>query len=161
MRLPHIVSLAALALLAACGSGSDTAEAPAAETTPAATATPAMVPPVTAMPSGTSTAADEIPAAMRGRWGMVAADCEPGRADAKGLLVIGTNRLEFYESVGTLDSLEEQTPTRIRGDFDFTGEGMEWERDVTLEVQDGGRTLIRSEAGEGAEPGPFRYTKCA
>ena len=69
-------------------------------------------------------------------------------------------RLEFYESVGTLDQIEEASDTRIRASFDFTGEGMTWERDVVLEAQDRGTTLIRREYGDDAAPAPFRYTKC-
>ena len=42
----------------------------------------------------------------------------------------------------------------------FVGEGMEWERDVTLAVENGGETLIRREEGEGASPDAFRYSKC-
>ena len=45
-----------------------------------------------------------------------------------------------------------------RASFDFTGEGMTWQREETLELQDG--TLIRREAGQDAAPGPFKYTRC-
>ena len=108
----------------------------------------------------TETDASTIPAAIRGRWGLVPADCEPGRDDAKGLLTITADKLEFYESVGTLDSISEARPTRIRAAFDFEGEGMTWQREVVLDVQDGGATLIRREYGADAAPGPFRYAKC-
>lgn len=159
MLKPIILPLAALTTLSACNSEP---EAPVAPSNEASTAAPAEAP--LADPTAATPAEFErmdIPAAIQGRWGMVAADCEPDRADAKGLLVIGARRLEFYESVGTLNELDEMEPTRIRGSFDFTGEGMEWDRDVTLDVQDSGKTLIRREAGDGAEPGPFRYTRCA
>ena len=102
----------------------------------------------------------EIPVAMRGRWGMVPADCDPARSDAKGLLEISGRELEFYESVGTLDTVQDGGPTRIRASFDFEGEGMTWERDVTLDVEDDGATLIRQEYGDDAAPEPFRYAKC-
>lgn len=101
-----------------------------------------------------------IPAAIQGRWGMVPADCDPARDDAKGLLTIGPSKLQFYESVGTLTTIEEASDTRVRASFAFTGEGMTWQRDETLDVQDGGQTLIRREYGEDAAPGPFRYSKC-
>ena len=150
------LSLFVLAALTACDGGSpepDEAAAPAANAIE--TPTPALEPPVTAAPRIT-----EIPAAIRGRWGLVPADCEPGRSDAKGLLTITADKLEFYESVGTLDEIEEAGPTRIRASFDFTGEGMTWERDVVLDVQDEGATLIRREYGPDAAPGPFRYAQC-
>ena len=103
---------------------------------------------------------DGIPAALRGRWGLVAADCEPGRADAKGLLTITADKLEFYESVGELRDVEEVEEDRIRADFDFTGEGMEWEREMALELQETGAALVRREFGADAAPGSFRYVKC-
>lgn len=102
----------------------------------------------------------EIPVAMRGRWGLVPADCDPARSDAKGLLEISARELEFYESVGTLDTVQDGGPTRIRASFDFEGEGMTWQRDVTLEVQDDGAALVRRESGDGAAAEPFRYEKC-
>ncbi|AKH44012.1 hypothetical protein FHS61_001327 [Altererythrobacter atlanticus] len=102
----------------------------------------------------------QIPPALRGRWGMNAADCEPGRADAKGLLAISPNELEFYESVGQLIDIDEIDDSRIAATFAFTGEGMEWEQQVTLDAQDSGTVLIRREYGKDAAPGPFRYEKC-
>jgi len=154
------LTLSSLLVLTACDSGTpDTPAAGGATATPAApVATPATA---TDVPGASGPRPTTIPAAIQGRWGMVEADCEPGRDDAKGLLVITPTRLEFYESVGTLDEIEEGTDTRIRADFDFTGEGMTWDHEVTLDVQDGGRTLIRREHGDDAAPGPFRYSKCA
>lgn len=144
---------ATLLFLAACG-GADEAALPADDATvPAETATP--------LPSPGASTALAIPAALQGRWGLVAADCEPGRADAKGLLVISGSKLEFYESVGTLGAVSTSEATRIRALFAFTGEGMEWTRDMLLETADGGSTLVRREYGADAAPDPFRYTKCS
>lgn len=157
MRIALIAALAALPL-AAC----DNQPEPAPESTavePAATETDVLTP--TPTPEADDTAeATAIPAAIRGRWGLTEADCEPGRADATGLLTITAGKLEFYESVGTLDSIEEAGANRIRADFDFTGEGMTWERDIALDLQDGGQTLVRREYGEGAAAEAFRYSKC-
>ena len=78
------LSLFVLAALTACDGGNpETDEAAAPADTAIETPTPALEPPVTAAPRIT-----EIPAAIRGRWGLVPADCEPGRSDAKGLLTI-------------------------------------------------------------------------
>ena len=143
-----IIPLAALAL-AACDSGRSGADPEAAETV----ATAAPTPPVRPGP------AMAIPPVLHGRWGMAAADCEPGRA-AEGLLTIGANRLEFYESVGTLDDIREVRDDRIHATFDFTGEGMEWEREMALELQETGDALVRREYGADAAPGSFRYSKC-
>ena len=148
--------LVCLIALAACDSGAPNPE-PTATPETADTATPAVSDTVSAIPPP---AASPIPAAIQGRWGMVPADCEPGRADAKGLLTITPIRLEFYESVGIPTTIEEASDTRIRASFAFTGEGMAWQRDQTLDVQDNGRTLIRHEYGEDAAPAPFRYSRC-
>jgi hypothetical protein len=155
--------LPALLVLAACDNGTQgadtTTEEAAAEGNLAENSSiaPTLSPPVD---PGTPAPTD-IPAVMRGRWGLVAADCDPSRDDAKGLLAIGADKLEFYESVGTLDTIMEAEPARIRAAFDFEGEGMTWEREIVLDLQDDGKTLIRREYGEDAAPGPFRYSKCS
>lgn len=141
--------LLAVLALAACDSGTVGSE-------PAATETHAVAEP--APPARTS--ADAIPDALLGRWGLTAADCEPGRVGAEGLLTVTANGLEFYESVGTLDEIREVTAEHIRATFDFTGEGMEWERDMALELQEAGGALVRREYGADAAPGSFRYVKC-
>lgn len=149
----YTLSLLALMALSACNS--ETPETEDTTSVPAAEVLPSPDPALAASPDS------EIPEALRGRWGLVPADCEPGRDDAKGLLTITETKLEFYESVGTLEGIEEFDPSRIRASFNFTGEGQEWERDVVLDAQDQGKTLIRREYGEDAAPGPFRYTKCS
>ncbi|MEO0062421.1 MAG: hypothetical protein RLZZ08_981 [Pseudomonadota bacterium] len=168
----RLMLLAPLALLGACNSSADKPASPdpelateaAAPPAPAPTPTPAltaMVPPVAPQTPSAAVTANEIPLPMRGRWGLVKADCEPGRDDAKGLMVVGPRKLEFYESVGTLATITSGTDSSIRGTFAFTGEGMEWTRDQTLAVQDGGKVLIRQEFGQDAAPAPFTYSKCA
>ena len=154
--------LPALLALAACDNGTQgagtTAEEAAADGNLAANSSVGKTP---SPPADTGTPAPtEIPAAIRGRWGMVPGDCTSTRGDAKGLLTITAGKLQFYESVGTLDTIMEAEPTRIRAAFDFEGEGMTWQREVVLDAQDAGATLIRREYGEDAEPGPFRYAKC-
>lgn len=101
-----------------------------------------------------------IPEPVQGRWGLVPADCEPGRSDAKGLLVIDATTLRFYESVGRLAEIEERDASRIRAAFAFTGEGMTWRRDEVLDAQDEGQTLVRRQYGENAPPGPLKYRRC-
>jgi hypothetical protein len=101
-----------------------------------------------------------IPEPFRGRWGLVAADCEPGRADAKGLLVVSADQLKFYESVGKLGEASERLPEQLRAQFAFSGEGMTWNREMSLAVRDSGKTLVRQEFGPEAAPAPFRYMRC-
>lgn len=104
---------------------------------------------------------DQLPEALIGRWGMVPADCTSTRGDAKGLLEIRATELEFYESTGRLDTIKEYEPTRVVATFDFTGEGQTWSREMVLDVQDDGETLIRRENGADAASGPFEYSACA
>ena len=102
-----------------------------------------------------------IPVAVQGNWGLTPADCNSERGDAKGLLRVSPTTLTFYESVGRLSTIKDRSDSSIRADFAFTGEGMEWTRDVSLAAS--GDTLTRTERG-GEEPGsagPFTYTRCA
>ena len=113
-----VLPIAMVCGLAACdGAPTETDQAAA----PDAPEIAAPAPPETSTVSP-SPAASTIPAVIQGRWGLVAADCEPGRDDAKGLLTISANELDFYESVGTLDDVKELGETRIRADFDFIGQ---------------------------------------
>lgn len=94
-----------------------------------------------------------IPAQYRGRWGMVAADCQPGRSDAKGLITIGDQSIRFYESTATLKEQRPAIATSFSGLFSFTGEGQSWEKVMTFTRA--GDTLKR------AEPeGNFTYKRC-
>jgi hypothetical protein len=151
-----VLTAAVLLSLAACDSRNP--EAPADTSTTSAPAERVPLPSA----SGTATVptASSIPAAIQGRWGMVAADCEPGRDDAKGLMVVTANRLEFYESIGRLDEVKESSDTSLRAQFDFTGEGMEWGREVAMELLDNGKTLRTLQSDNGVSEGPFRYSKC-
>lgn len=158
MKAAALPPIALLLALAACDSGTPESEPPD-------TATPTAPVPGTAPAPGPDpappAASGDIPAAIQGRWGMAPADCEPGRSDAKGLLVIGPNRLEFYESVGVLGDVAERSASSIRAIYDFTGEGMSWQRDQQLELRDGGDTLVRREYGQDAAPEPLHYDRCA
>jgi len=161
-RAPTLLAAAALLALAACQQSTPAEEEQAAPDAAAPGATEAANPSTTEADTAFEGAAEsgDIPSAIQGRWGLVPADCEPGRADAKGLLVIAPRRLEFYESAATLTDISESAPSRVRASFAFTGEGMSWQRDMALEVEDGGRTLVRREFGDDAATEPFRYTKC-
>jgi hypothetical protein len=155
-----LTGLAIASALAACG-GTDDGRSNQASPGLAEAGTNVM--PTDAAPAGdvvTNDAAEEtaIPAALHGRWGLVPEDCTSTRGDAKGLLVVAADELRFYESRARIGRVIESAPNRITADFDFTGEGMEWRRRMTLEAA--ADTLVRSETGEGAAPQPFRYSKC-
>lgn len=173
----RIMLPAAMLLLAACSGSKDEESGPeatanlsplrkAAPAEPAVASEPEME---EAAPAGTPPAKAEpasdaggkaIPAAIRGRWGLVAADCTSTKGDAKGLLTIDATNLRFYESHGELVRVRERAANRIVADYKFSGEGMEWDQRMLFDVRDDGKTLIRRDYGEGAS-GPIRYTRCA
>jgi hypothetical protein len=151
------LTLPALLALAACDGGTQGADTSAEEARAEGNVVGGGA---VSQPNAPAQEAAGIPTAIQGRWGLVAADCEPGRADAKGLLTITADKLEFYESVGKLAEVEKVADDSIRASFDFEGEGMEWQREMTLELQETGAALVRREFGADAAPGSFRYTKC-
>ncbi len=107
------------------------------------------------------TVAAAIPTAIRGRWGLVHADCTSTRGDAKGLIEVSDKQIKFYESRANIARIHSEEPTRIDADFAFSGEGQTWERRMTLDAQNDGKMLIRSELGSDAMPTPLRYERCA
>ncbi|HVF83956.1 MAG TPA: hypothetical protein VM913_07280 [Sphingomicrobium sp.] len=94
-----------------------------------------------------------IPARYQGRWGMVPADCTSTRGDAKGLITIDGRTIRFFESVATMAEQRVAIATSFSGRYTVTGEGMEWERVITLTRA--GDTLTRAD-----EDGRFTYTRC-
>ena len=96
-----------------------------------------------------------IPAALRGRWGMTPADCTSTRGDAKGLLEIGPDFLKFYESRAVPGTSIETEENAISGNWNFTGEGQQWSRYVSLQLQ--GKVLNRTERNPVAS---YNYARC-
>lgn len=102
-----------------------------------------------------------VPQAMQGRWGMSANDCDPRRSDNKGLMVIGSDTLRFYESRAVLQNTHASAIDEFRARFTFAGEGMEWETVETLTLRDNGAVLVRRSEGPDGAFGPFEYRRCA
>ena len=148
----HGVIVAALALAACSQKAQD--EAPADKTVAEPAAVSGSAAPAEAVPTA-------IPQAIRGRWGLVPADCTSTRGDAKGLLTIDATSLKFYESVGKLGAIKDGDAGEIEATYAFTGEGQSWTLDVDLELEDGGKTLIHKDTGPDALPGSLTYTRCA
>ena len=121
-----------------------------------------MAPPVpTASAEGSAADAEQtIPVALRGRWGMVPADCTSTRGDAKGLITVDATSIRYYESVAKLTKLTDRNATALRAAIAFRGEGMNWQREVALTLQEGGKALIRQEFGPDASPRPYKYAHC-
>ncbi len=97
--------------------------------------------------------APTIPAAFRGRWGLVPADCTSTRGDNKGLITVGDRTIRFYEATATLREQLPSDATRFTGTFSHTGEGQTWETTTSFSRQ--GDTLTRTEGTQG-----FSYTRC-
>ncbi len=158
-----MTACAAALALSACSKGQDPA---AIKTDPALTeaSADAGATPAPTAPTGSEGAADQaeksIPMAMRGRWGLVAADCTSTRGDAKGLMTIEATSIRFYESVAKLAKVDQRSETALKANYAFSGEGMEWKRDMTLALQPGGKVLIKQEFGEDAPAGPYKYNRC-
>ncbi|EIZ80154.1 hypothetical protein WSK_1187 [Novosphingobium sp. Rr 2-17] len=117
--------------------------------------------PVAAPEASEAVAADVIPPALRGRWGLVAGDCT-GPADvAKGLMTVSAGQLKFYEAVANLTNVKSARADAVTGNFDFSGEGQSWTLQVALTSPDGGKTMVRKDTGPDAAPQPLHYKKCA
>ncbi|MGL3820335.1 hypothetical protein [Sphingopyxis sp. R3-92] len=175
--MTHRVFLAATLLLAACSGGKDEesgpeasaaigplqkAERPAPAETPAAAVDVDLPEEASAKPeAATKDAGKAIPPAIRGRWALKAADCTAKKgADLTALTIDATN-LRFYESHGALSRVRESDANSIVADYKFSGEGVEWDRRMQLDLADGGKTLVRRDTDEGAAAGAMRYTRCA
>lgn len=101
----------------------------------------------------------EIPDALQGRWGLTLADCQAGRPDAKGLMVVGPHGLDFYESRAVLGRLSARGEDRVQGSFAFAGEGQSWTRQESLSLNPDG-TLTRRETAADMPPFSLTYQPC-
>src|SRR5687767_13989292 len=109
-----------------------------------------------AAPAGAkASAADTIPAGLHGRWGLTPADCTSSLGDAKGLLVVSGDALQFYESRAVPARNVNVSGDSIGADFDFTGEGQSWTKFETLQLKND--RLIRTESSPMAS---FTYARC-
>jgi hypothetical protein len=128
-----------------------------ADREPTAEASPAVSVGASAPPA---IANDAIPPAMRGRWGLVAADCTSPNGDAKGLMIVSPDTLKFYESVAKLGMIQRVDADSLAASFEFSGEGHNWVLEVALELSDEGKTLTRRDKGPDAMPEPLVYSRC-
>ncbi len=158
MRHYGVASLAVLVLtLAACEKKAETPNAPSSEDAVAA---------ATAVPQSPAASArvlpTEMPEVMRGRWGLVPADCTSTKGDAKGLITIDAGSIRFYESVAKLSKVKDADDDGLIATFAFTGEGQSWTLDMALEVEgDNNEKLERKDTGPDAAPGTLEYTRCS
>ena len=158
--MKRAIFLVTCAALAACGKPRAVAEdannvdalPSLSEPAPSPTgAPPANATASTAIPAP----AAAIPAALQGRWGLTLRDCTSTLGDAKGLLIVSRDELRFYESRAVPSPGVETSQDSVSGNFAFSGEGQQWEKYETLELQDG--KLIRAERNPVAS---FSYVRC-
>jgi len=96
-----------------------------------------------------------IPVALHGRWGMTPGDCTSTRGDAKGLLLVSSDGLRFYESRATPARNVETSEDSFSADFNFSGEGQSWSKYQALTLDDD--RLVRTESSPMAS---FIYARC-
>ena len=163
LRLP-IISLALITIIAACdkqGPVANGANAVAAVPQPSTkpVPTPAGGPPansaVPAAPAAAGQSATGIPANLQGRWGLTPADCTAPLARAKGLLVINSGELRFYESRAVPGADLHTGAVATSGTFHFSGEGQNWDKFESLQRK--GDKLTRTEGNPTAS---YTYAKC-
>ena len=170
MKFMHTSLLALAFLVAACDANDPVAEdaentaglpsvdnvaggrdgQPSADGAPPANGTASAAP----VPANAAPAAS-IPAALHGRWGMAPADCTSPLGDAKGLLVVSSDGLRFYESRATPVRNAQKSNDSFSADFAFTGEGQTWSKFQTLTLNDD--RLVRTESSPMAS---FTYVRC-
>ena len=96
-----------------------------------------------------------IPAALHGRWGLTPGDCTSTKGDAKGLLLVTSGELKFYESRAVPAAHVATTDNSIGADFAYTGEGQSWSKFETLQLKKD--KLIRTESSPMSS---FTYARC-
>lgn len=119
-------------------------------------ASPTGAPPPAGAASGTPTrgSAATIPAALIGRWGLSPDDCTAG-GETQGLLIVSPGELQVYESRAVPAADVQTSANSISGEFAFTGEGQQWTKHQSLELQKS--KLIRTERNP---LGTFTYVRC-
>jgi hypothetical protein len=162
MILRHVPVLLPLLALAACGGGSDMpANNDSAQDSAVVEEAPSQLqddPNNSVVPIGNVAQPQPvaaIPQGFRGRWGLVPNDCDPKRADNKGLMTVEATMLRFYESRAVASKVA-ATDAVMTADLAFSGEGQTWTQQGRFTLQNDGRTLVR----EGGEEGTLTYSKC-
>ena len=159
--MTRAITLLAAVLLAGCGGPDPVANEEHAAALPepvnqaSASATGEAPADASTQQAGNAAVGAGMPAALHGRWGLSPGDCTSTRGDAKGLLIVEADKLRFYESRAVPAPGAQTSSDSVAGNFAFTGEGQEWVKHQTLELQDG--KLVRTER----DPlGTFTYVRC-
>jgi hypothetical protein len=165
--MKHLILISLVVALPACGKSDPVADNAGNSAVLPAPAEANVSDPSGAPPPANSSAAAEpgtdptaaaaaIPAFLHGRWGLTPGDCTSTRGDNKGLLAVGRDSLRFYESRAVPVGHVNTSPDSFSAEFAFSGEGMEWKKYQTLELQ--GDKLVRTESNPTTS---YTYAKCA
>lgn len=163
--MKQFFAAAALFALAACQQGDD--DNFAIDETNSANAVIETLPPDETMTndadidhnvSNSTAGALLIPAAFQGRWAMAPDDCTSTRGDAKGLIIVDADSIQFFESNAILTRVTGNYPENFTGTFAFTGEGENWTNSQNLKLTGSSNTLLRKQSGIAQ---PFTYKRCA
>jgi hypothetical protein len=90
-------------------------------------------------PNGAQPVRGSLPVAFRGKWVGKGQNCADARSDM--LLTAGARELRFYESVGTLISVEGAGPGAIIVTAKYEGEGQSWTQRQKLTLSTDGNSL--------------------
>lgn len=116
------------------------------------TAPPTAAPTPTAAPNTTVA----IPERFRGVWDNEAGSCDT-TSDLR--LEIGADRIEFYESLGTVGTVTIESPDSILVDLAMEGEGEKWAVQNRYRLSNDGKTLTPSAAKDDSVP-PIPRKRC-
>lgn len=171
----NVVLVTAVFAAAACGNGPDQAgELPEADTNAGSVAPPASEvgtspddadsagratgsaehPDTTADSADRAGASDRgdgevaatIPARVHGEWNADLSACGTGRSDSR--LRISASEVRFYESTGTVRSVEIESDREIVVTAEYQGEGETWQDERRMMLSEDGSSLTVSNGGD-------------
>ena len=105
--------------------------------------------------TGTATAADQqqtIPTRFQGKWDFNLESCSSRVSE--GRLVIGANRIQFYESGGSVRDVVTRGNFDLELSIELSGEGETWISDQYFRLSDDRKSLTDITRGN---PGFVRY----
>lgn len=89
--------------------------------------------------AGETRTLDAIPSGFLGAWNFAVAEC--GVPASEGQLEIAADRIEYYESVATIEGITSAAPRSIIVEAGFTGEGESWRERLAYELSEAGDRL--------------------
>jgi hypothetical protein len=89
----------------------------------------------------------QIPAEMRGRWGVDEGACRKQVEDRDGVMTVTSNELHFNKLAAKAETITVRSPTRVRVDAMVDEPGRNFTFVTDLVLQDGGNALVREEEG--------------